>query len=363
MKAAVLNSYSSQFDVEDIEIDAPRGREVMVQVRASGLCHSDLHLTAAEFEIPLPAVFGHELAGVVAELGPDCREFSPGDHVVAALIQSCGHCAPCTGGQTYRCAHPEETVRPQDGVQRLSRGRAPVFGVFGTAAFAEYALVHENQLVKVPDEIPFPQACVLGCSTITGAGAALNTAAVRAGESVVVLGTGGVGLNVISGARLAGAVQIIAVDLQASKEALARRFGATDFIHAENIDVTEAVRAVSNGGADHVFEVIGLKATSELALKLARQGGGVYMIGVHRPGRPIQIDVTPELIDRQLTVKGVFMGSTNIRRDIPMYARLYLQGRLNLDDLISKQISISEINAAYDELRNGTIARSVITSF
>lgn len=363
MKAAVLNAINSKFEIEEIQIDQPRGREVLVQVKASGLCHSDLHMAENDFGVPLPAVFGHELAGIVTGIGPDVREFKLGDHVVASLIQYCGHCEACLDGRTYQCAHPQETSRGAGDPPRLSRQGQRLTPVFGTSAFAEYSLVHENQLAKVPDELPFPQASTLGCGCVTGAGAAINTAGVKPGDTVAVIGVGGVGLNVISGARLAGAARIIAIDTQPAKEALARKFGATDFIDAGQGEVVAAVHGLTPLGVDHAFEVIGLASTSQQAIKMARLGGGAYLIGLHKAGTSIQVDVMGDLIDRQVIVRGVYMGSSNIKHDIPMYAQLYLQGRFNLDDLISREISLSEINDAYQELKSGAIARSVITSF
>jgi S-(hydroxymethyl)glutathione dehydrogenase/alcohol dehydrogenase len=363
MKAAVLNKVAGGFPIEEIGIDAPRAREVLVTVKASGLCHSDLHMAESEYGVPLPAVFGHELAGIVTALGPDAHEFAIGDHVVGSLIRYCGQCQACLAGRTYQCLHPEATQRGANDVARLSRGETAVTQVFGTGAFAEFALVHENQLVKVPEALPFAQAALLGCCCITGAGAVINTAAVKAGETVAILGIGGVGLNVITGARLAGAGKIIAIDMQPSKEELARKFGATHFIDAGAGDAIEAVRTLTGGGVDHAFEVIGLKPTSEQAIKMVRKGGTVYMIGVHKPNTPISVDVLTDLVSNQVAIKGVYMGSTNIKHDIPMYADLYLQGRFNLDDLISQEINISEINDAYEKLKNGGIARSVITSF
>ncbi|MBF3851475.1 Zn-dependent alcohol dehydrogenase [Burkholderia pseudomallei] len=365
MKAAVLNHADGKFEIEDIDIDAPKGNEVLVEVKASGLglCHSDLHLTQSEFGINLPAVFGHELAGVVKEVGSQVREFAVGDHVVGSLVQFCGHCNVCLSGMTYQCEHPDETLRSPDDGPRLRLRGTPVTPVFGTSAFAEFTLVHENQLVKVPKSLPFPQAAILGCGTVTGAGAAINTARVRPGDTVAVIGIGGVGLNVIAGAKLAGAARIVAIDTQPMKEALALKFGATDFLNASEKNSVDAVIALTAGGVDHAFEVIGLKSTSEQALKMVRKGGKVYLIGVHKPGSPINVDVVTDLISNQVTIKGVYMGSTNIKRDIPMYADLYLSGRFNLDDLISQEINISEINEAYELLKHGTIARSVITSF
>ena len=217
--------------------------------------------------------------------------------------------------------------------------------------------------MKVPREVPFPQAAILGCGTITGAGAAINTAGVRPGDSVAVIGAGGVGLNVISGARLAGASRIVAVDLQPAKLELARKFGATDCVDAGQGDPVEAVRELTGGGVKHAFEVIGLKSTSEQALQMTRVGGGAYLIGLQVPGNKIEVEVMTDMIFGQRKVQGVMMGSTNIKHDIPMYAGFYLQGRLNLDDLIAQEINIGQINDAYQELKGGAIARSVITSF
>lgn len=363
IKAAVLNNLDGTFQIEEIQIDAPRGKEVLIDVKASGLCHSDLHFAETNFGVPLPAVLGHELAGVVAAVGPDVREFAAGDHVVGSLIQFCGHCSPCIDGRTYQCDHPEETLRAAEDPQRLTRQDRAVSQVFGTGAFAERALVHEHQLAKVPKALPFAQASLLGCGTITGAGAAINAAAVRPGDTVAVIGIGGVGLNVISGAKLAGAARIIAVDVQPKKEELARKFGATDFVDALGGDAIATVRALTGMGVDHAFEVVGMKATSEQAIKMARKGGAAYLIGVHNPDATIDVNVTVDLLTNQVDVKGVYMGATNIKHDIPMYAQLYLQGMLNLDDLISREINISEINDAYRELKGGAIARSVITSF
>ncbi|MDO9368458.1 MAG: Zn-dependent alcohol dehydrogenase [Sphingopyxis sp.] len=362
MKAAVLNSFNGTFDIEDIEIDNPLGREVLVEVKACGLCHSDLHLAEANFGTALPAVLGHEVAGVVVSVGPDVRDFIPGDHVVGSLIQSCGHCRSCRAGRSYQCERPHETLRSAEDGQRLSKDGQPVTPGMGTAGFAERALIHENQLVKVPQELPFAQASLLGCGVITGAGAVINTAGVRPGESVAVIGVGGVGLSAIAGARLAGAERIIAIDIVPEKEELARRFGATDFIASHGIDPVAAVDTLVPGGVDHAFEVIGLVPTSQQAVAMVRNGGGAYLIGLHRPGMEMALQGL-DLIIRQVRVQGVYMGSSNIRHDVPMFADLYLQGRFNLDDLISEEINISQINEAYDKLKHGAIARSIITSF
>lgn len=235
--------------------------------------------------------------------------------------------------------------------------------VFGLAAFAELALVHAHQLARVPVDVPFPVASLLGCGAITGIGAVVNTARVRPGETVAVIGIGGVGLNVISGAHLAGAARIVAIDTQPMKAALAKQFGATDFIDASQANAVEAVQALIPAGVDHTFEVVGLQSTLKQAIKMTRKGGGMYVIGLPKPGTTIDVEVHADLIRRQIMIKGVYMGSSNIKRDIPMYADMYRQGRIRLDELISREVSLHDINSAYDELRAGKIARSVVTSF
>lgn len=364
IKAAVVNATGAGFDIEDIEIGEPIGREVLVEVKAAGLCHSDLHFASNDFGVPLPVVFGHELAGVVKQVGSEVREFAVGDHVVASLIQYCGHCMPCLSGKTFQCDSPQETLRDGKFGQRLERAGHAVTTGFGTAAFAELSLIHENQLAKIPKEIAFPQACILGCGTVTGAGAAINTAGVRPGDTVAVIGVGGVGLNVVSGARIAGATKIIAIDVQPGKLELSRRFGATDTVNSAQVDAVEEVLRRTGRGVDHAFECIGLKSTAEQAIVMTRVGGGAYLIGIQKPTTRIEIPVMEwGFLERQRKVQGVFMGSANLKHDIPMYAELYLQGRLNLDDLISQEINIRQINEAYEALKGGEIARSVITSF
>lgn len=365
MKAAVVRELGGGFHVEELRIAEPIGREVLVDVRASGLCHSDLHIANNDFGMPLPMLLGHELAGVVVAVGPEVTEFECGQHVVGSLIQFCGHCQSCLSGHTYQCRNAAELMRgPEEEPRLTDSAGVSVFPAFGLGSFGEHVLVHENQLVAVPESIPFPQACVLGCATITGAGAAIHAAEVQVGDTVAVIGVGGVGLNVISGARIAGAKRIIAVDLSDEKLRLAEKFGATDVVNANANDPIESVMAVTNGiGVDHAFEVIGFPATTSQAIKMARVGGQVLLIGLHRPGAETAISLLDDVITPQRVIKGVFMGSTNMKRDIPMYAELYLQGRLNLDDLIAREITAEQINEAYEDLKGGTIARAVVTSW
>src|SRR5690348_15217280 len=231
MKALVLNALGRGFDLDEVDIASPTGREVLVDVQASGLCHTDL-LFATHDIAPTPSVLGHEVAGLVAALGPDVTQVRVGDRVVGSLAQVCGGCARCLSGRSFQCLHPESTLRRPGESPRLSRGGMGLFQGFGLGGFAERALIHENQLAVVPKEMPFAQAALLGCGVVTGAGSVLNTANVRAGDSVVIFGAGGVGLNAVSGARIAGAARIVAIDIQAKQLDEARRFGATDVINS-----------------------------------------------------------------------------------------------------------------------------------
>jgi S-(hydroxymethyl)glutathione dehydrogenase / alcohol dehydrogenase len=361
MKALVLNALGHGFDFEDVEIASPIGREVLVDVQASGLCHTDL-LFATHDIVPTPSVLGHEVAGIVAAIGPDVAHFRVGDHVVGSLAQSCGGCARCLSGRSFQCQHPESTLRSPSDAPRLSRNGVGLFQGFGLGGFAEHALIHENQLAVVRKEIPFAQAALLGCSVVTGAGSVLNTANVNAGDSIVIFGAGGVGLNAVSGARIAGASRIVVIDIQQNRLDVARRFGATDVIDSTKTKPVEAVRDLLPGGADHVFDFVGLQAVAEQGLAMLATGGGLYLVGVSRPDVEIGVNIF-NAIGGQKRVQGVNFGSTNAKRDIPMYAELYLQGRMNLDDLVSRRISLREVNDGYEALKDGSLNRVVVTSF
>lgn len=362
MKAAVLNGVGQDFVIEDVDIADPIGREVLIDVKACGLCHSDAHIRDHDFGFPMPTVLGHELAGVVIKVGPDVKEIAVGDHVVGCLVSFCGHCRRCAAGKPYECEHPEETRRGEGEAPRLSRNGETVTQFSELSGFAEQALVHENCVVRVTKDIPFEKACLLGCGVVTGAGAAINTAEVRVGDTVAVIGCGGVGLNAVQGARLAGAHKIIAIDLQPEKLELAKTFGATHTINPNEVDdVVAAVQEITeSSGVDHAFEVIGLKPTAEQAIKILGVGGGAYQIGMIPIGKQLEIDPFVDILMQQRKYQGVYMGSTSPKRDIPLYADLYQQGRFNLDDLVSKTIRLEDINAGYAELEGGKIARSVI---
>src|ERR1700741_2159641 len=361
MKALVVNTLGRGFDLEDVDIAAPIGREVLVEVRASGLCHTDL-LFATHDIVPLPAVLGHEVSGVVVGVGPDVTQFRVGDHVVGSLAQTCGSCARCQSGRTFQCEHPESTLRRQNDQPRLSRKGIGLFQGLGLGGFAKRALIHENQLALLPKQMPFAQAALLGCGVVTGAGAVLNTASVSAGDTVVIFGAGGVGLNAISGALIAGASRIIVIDIQPKRLEAAKKFGATDVIDSTTTKPVEAVRDILPGGADHVFDFVGLKAVAEQGLGMLAVGGGLYLVGVSKPEVSLDLNIF-DAIGGQKRVQGVNFGSTNFKRDIPMYAALYLQGRMNLDDLVSKKIAFREANDGYAALKDGSLNRVVATSF
>ena len=363
MKALVVNALGRGFDFEDVDIAVPIGREVLVSVQASGLCHTDL-LFATHDIVPMPVVLGHEVAGIVDAVGPDVAQLRLGDHVVGSLAQSCGACARCLSGRPFQCTHPELTLRRPADAPRLSRNGVALFQGFGLGGFAERALIHENQLAVVPKEVPFPQAALLGCGVVTGAGSVLNTANVSAGDTVVIFGAGGVGLNAVSGARIAGASRIVVIDIQTKRLDEAKRFGATDIIDSTKTKPVEAVRELLPGGPDRVFDFVGLKAVAEQGLAMLGVGGGLYLVGVANPDVDVEIGVNIfNAIGGQKRVQGVNFGSTNAKHDIPMYADLYLQGRMNLDDLVSKKISLRDVNDGYAALKDGALTRVVVTSF
>ncbi|GAA1566887.1 alcohol dehydrogenase catalytic domain-containing protein [Leucobacter aridicollis] len=365
MKASVTTGVGNGFKTADIELAEPIGREVLVEVKASGLCASDVHIEqGASPSAVFPAVLGHEISGVVSAVGPGVTTIAVGDHVVASLIQFCGACVDCLSGRTYACTHPEATMRSADEPARMTtEAGEPLMQLLGIGGFTERTLIHENQLAVVNKEIPFPQAAVLGCAVSTGAGAAINTAGVKVGDSVAVIGTGGVGLNAISGALLAGATTIIAIDISDEKLAVAKRFGATHVINSSQVDPVAEVVRITQGGVDHSFEIIGLPATQKQAVDMRGVLGTAYFIGIARHGTSLELTTDATSLSGQAGVRTVKMGSTNLKRDIPMYADMYVQGRLNLDDLISQEISIDQVEEGYEALKRGEVIRSVITSF
>ncbi|MFD5121922.1 Zn-dependent alcohol dehydrogenase [Streptomyces sp. NPDC058385] len=361
MKAAVLLEVGKPFEIREVQLDTPQPHEVVVKVKASGLCHSDLHTMKTDFGWPMPAVLGHEFAGIVESIGSEVTAVKVGDHVVGNLISACGDCPDCRGGRPTKCTNPGAIRRAQGDAPRLTMDGQAIAQIGDLGGFAEKALVHERNLVVIDDDIALDRAALLGCAVITGAGATKNAAKVRFGDTVAVIGCGGVGLNVVQGAAIAGARRVIALDLQPAKLELARKFGATDVINSgEEKDVVGRVREiVGKNGVDHAFEVIGLPQTVRQAIDLTDVGGSAYVIGKMKPGTGAEL-TSDELLRGQKSLHGVFMGSTIADVDIPLYADLYRQGRLNLDDLVAETISLEQINEGYTKLEKGETARSVI---
>lgn len=362
MKAMVVNEFGGGFHLAEVQIADPIGREVLADVKASGLCHSDLSAMRFDLGIPAPSVLGHEMAGVVTAVGPEVSEFAVGDHVVGCLVQYCGKCEKCLVGEVGLCRNPEATLRGPDEEPRLSRDGESLTQGMGIGGFAEQALVHENQLVKLPNDMPWPQAALLGCGVATGAGAALNAADVQAGDSVAVIGAGGVGLNAVSGSVIAGATEIIVIDISDDKLETAKRFGATHVINSTTEDVVARVQEITGGGVDFAFDVVGLPATAQQGYDILAKGGALFLIGLGTPESELPVTLV-DAITTLKSVHGVYMGSTNPKRDLAMYADLYMQDRFNLDDLVSKEISLDQVNEGYEALKDSNLTRIVITSF
>lgn len=302
-------------------------------------------------------MLGHEAAGVVEAVGRDVAGFRPGDHVVACLSVFCGHCPDCLAGRPALCEAPERDRAPGES-PRLSLDGQPVSQFARLAAFAERMLVHEHALVKIRPDMPLDRAALIGCAVTTGVGAVLNTARIPAGSTVAVLGCGGVGLNCIQGAALAGAARVIAVDTLAWKLELARSFGATDIVDASEEDTVEAVKELTGGGVEYSFEAIGLKQTGEQAFAMLRRGGTATVIGLIPEGQKLELLGTDFLDEKR--IQGSSMGSNRFPIDIPRYVDFYLSGKLKLDELISARIGLDDVNAGYEALKRGEVARSVI---
>ena len=361
MKAAVVRSPGAGFVIEEVQLDAPHGNEVVIDVKAVGLCHSDLTMAGSDLGFAMPAVFGHEVAGVVREVGEDVRTVAPGDHVVGTLIRFCGECERCLSGQSYYCRNSFRTERSADDAPRIEGAAGPINQAFGLGGFAEQALIHENQLARVPKDLPFEHAALLGCGVITGAGAVLNTANVGRGETMVVVGAGGVGLNAISSGVLAGASDIVVVDLSDAKLDRAKEFGATATINSGNQDPVRALRQILPQGADYVFDFVGSKLVAQQGLEMLSYGGGLYLVGIG--GKDIFIEVNAMSFMRNRNrLESVYMGSANLKIDIPFFAGLATRGLLRMDELVTETIALEEINEGYQRLKDGNVARIVVTN-
>ena len=358
MKAAVLREVDRPLEVEEVQIDKPGPREVLVRTGATGVCHSDLHFVEGKYAIAMPAVLGHEASGTVEAVGDLVSYVQPGDRVIMCLSVFCGHCEMCLSGRPVLCSRTD-VVRTSVEPPRLSQGGATLTQMALLGSFAEQMLVHEHSVVKVGDDLPFEQLALIGCGVTTGLGAALNTAKVEPGSTVAVIGCGGVGLNCIQGAALAGALRIIAVDAVETKLSLAQEFGATDVVDASGGSVAEKIRDLTGGGVDYSFEAIGKKETAEDAFAMLRAGGTATIIGMIPQGTKIELD-GPSFL-REKKIQGSSMGSNRFRTDMPRYIEFYKQGRLKLDELVSQRMKLEQVNEAFEDMKQGHVARSVIT--
>lgn len=357
MKAAVLREVKKPLSIEDVKISKPGPHEVLIRTAAAGVCHSDLHFVDGLYPYPLPAVLGHESAGVVEQVGAEVRTVKVGDHVITCLSAFCGHCEHCLTGYMSRCVSPE-TKRQQGDTPRLARDDGTMNQYLNLSSFAEQMLIHEHACVAIRKDMPLDRAALIGCSVMTGVGAVVHTSNVRAGETVAVIGCGGVGLAAVNGAAIAGAGRIIAIDMQGSKLNLAKEFGATDVVNPKDGDPVKQVMDLTGGGVHHSFEAIGLKVTAEQSFRMLRRGGTANIIGMIPVGVNIELHGADFLGEKR--IQGSLMGSNRFPVDMPRLVDFYMSGKLKLDQMISRRIKLADVNQGLDELRRGELARSVI---
>jgi S-(hydroxymethyl)glutathione dehydrogenase/alcohol dehydrogenase len=331
-------------------------REVLVRTVASGVCHSDLHFVDGLYPLPPPAILGHEAAGIVEAVGDQVTAFKPGDHVISCLSVFCGECDYRLVGKTHLCS--TRPMRAKGEPPKLTWNGQPVTQFANLSSYAEKMLVHEHALVKIPDDMPLDRAALIGCGVTTGVGAVLNTAKIEPGSTVAVFGCGGVGLSAIQGARIGGARMIIAVDTVESKLATARELGATHSVDASSGDPVQKIREITGGGADYTFEAIGLKVAAEQCFDSIRPGGTATIIGMIPVGQKIELDGAVFL--REKKIQGSSMGSNRFRVDMPRYIDFYRQGRLKLDEMITRRGKLEDVNEAFRAMKAGEVARSVL---
>lgn len=357
MKAAVLREPGTPLTIEEIDIDAPAENEVLISTAACGVCRSDLHFIDGAFPHPIPTVPGHEASGVVEAVGSAVMSVAPGDHVVTFFTVPCGTCELCRKGKPSLCISAA-TRRPKDAPPRLSQNGAPMATFLNLSGYAEKMLVHENACVKIRNDMPLAKAALLGCAVVTGAGAVFNDSKVQPGESVAVIGCGGIGLAAINAAKIAGASTIVAIDPVASKRDLALQIGATDVFDPSTDNAAKKLVALSGGGFDYTIECVGQPATAELAWSILKRGGTATILGMIAPGKAVTLSGPTFLTGKKL--QGSLLGSLNPPVDLPRLVDLYLDGQLHLDLMIAEEIALETINGALDRLRSGDSARSVI---
>ena len=370
IKAAVIRpmglpqpyAQSKPMSIEEVELAAPGEREVLVKVKAASLCHSDLSTVNGDRPRQTPMVLGHEAAGEVVEIGPGIHDLQVGDHVVMVFAPSCGECVACKEGHPGRCEPGQKANGAGTllgGTIRLSQNGKPVYHHVGVSGFAEYCVVNRGSLVKIDKALPFDEAALFGCAVLTGVGAALNTAQIFPGARVAVVGLGGVGLNALFGAKVAGASQVVALDIHDDKLELAKKLGATDVVNAKDADAVQKVKDLTSGGVDFGLEMAGSVQAMELAYRITRRGGTTVTAGLPHPDArwPLQhVNLTAE----ERTVKGSYVGSCVPPRDMPRYIDLYRKGMLPVNKLLSDHIRLEQINEGFDKLASGHTVRQLI---
>jgi S-(hydroxymethyl)glutathione dehydrogenase/alcohol dehydrogenase len=362
MRAAVLTAINKPLEILDLEQEGPKAGEVRVEVKAAGVCMSDWHIMNGDWPLPLPMVLGHEAAGVVVELGPEVRNVKKGDHVIFSFRPNCGHCRYCASGRTVLCIGRNDTPRwlMHDGTARIRLNGEPVNQMARIGTFSEYVVCPAEQVVKVREDLPWTHAAIIGCSVATGVGAVVRHAQVEAGASVLVIGCGGVGLNVVQGARLAGAGTIVACDLLDNKLAYAREFGATHAINAKTENALERVRELTGGlGVDYAFDAIGGQDTAQLAVDAVAPGGHAVLVGI--PAFSTTASISPfQVVYGEKKITGTYYGSIRPAVDFGVLADLDMAKRINLDALISRTYGFDEVNEGFRLLTSGQVARGVI---
>ena len=370
MKAAILRTTSAQrpfsvskpLSIEEVELDPPKRGEVLIKVKAVGLCHSDLVAITGERAKPMPIVIGHEAAGIVVELGEGVQGFDKGDHVVPTYVASCGHCEMCAVGRPALCEPATMTNADAvlwDGTTRLHKNGQRIHHHSGVAGFAEYAVMSKDALIKIDKSIPFEHAALFGCGVVTGVGALLNTAGVKPGEHVAVVGLGGVGLSALLAAVAAGAGRIIALDLNPQKLQLARELGADFAINAADSDCVSQVREATLGGSHVAVETAGSAKALETAYQITRRGGTTVTAGMPGPEAKITLSHL-SLSAEERCLKGSYMGSCVPKRDIPRYLSMFQDGKLPVDKLLSRTIGFNDLNAAMDRLDDAATVREIL---
>ncbi len=357
MKAAVLREVGQPLTIEEISHSKPGPREVLVRTAFAGICHSDLHFQNGSYPCPLPIVLGHESAGIVEEVGSDVTYVKPGDHVVTCLSAFCGHCEHCLTGHASLCQNPELNRKEDQGSRLASKGEA-VNQFAHLSSYAEKMLIHEHALVKIRDDMPLDRATLVGCGVTTGLGAVFHTASVAPGETMAVIGCGGIGLSCVNGGAIAGAGRIIAIDRVQSKLELAKEFGATDIINASNLDPVGEVMELTGGGVHHAFEAIGLKVTAEQAFKMLKRGGTATIIGMIPVGQNLELHGAEFLAEKK--IQGSLMGSNRFRVDMPRFIDFYMGGKLHLDRMIADKLKLEQINEGFAAFESGEVTRNLI---